>query len=96
MLSELIKKYYQNHQDWYFENSANEIGIWVDDYERHPDTGCALANNGYWRNEEEIEEQAQRSFAENFVKVELDYITEEASEEEKNKLEEEIYNIINN
>ena len=82
--------------DWYFENSANEIGIWVDDYERHPDTGCALENNGYWKNEEKIEDQAKRSFAENFVKVELDYITEELSEEEKNKLEEEIYNIINN
>ena len=80
MLNELIKKYYQRHRDWYFENSAKEIGIWIED-----------GKNSHWKNEKEIEEQAKRSFAENFSKIEFDFLLWEQRE----KLAEEIYNIIN-
>jgi len=70
-IKDLIQNSWKDNQSRYFDRAAEEVGIWVPDYERHPDTGQILADVGYYSNEEEIEEKAKELFLDDLFENEL-------------------------
>lgn len=42
-----IKEVWKDYRDGFEEDAAKEVGIVVEDYVRHPDTGLILADNSY-------------------------------------------------
>lgn len=73
-LDEYIKEVWKDYRDGFEEDAAREVGIVVEDYERHPDTGCILADNSYIKNEEEVEERAKEMFIEAIIDDPFDYL----------------------
>ena len=73
-LDEYIKEVWRNYQDGFEEDAAKEVGIIVEDYERHPDTGSILADNSYIKNEDEVEERAKEMFIDAIIDDPFDYL----------------------
>ena len=73
-LDEYIKDVWRNYQDGFEEDAAKEVGIIVEDYERHPDTGSILADNSYIKNEDEVEERAKEMFIDEILDSPFDYL----------------------
>lgn len=46
-LDAYIKEVWRDYRDGFEEDAAKEVGIIVEDYVRHPDTGAILADNSY-------------------------------------------------
>jgi hypothetical protein len=68
----ILRKYYFNKKDQYFDEVSEDIGIWQ--------SGCHVANDpndaepGYWENEEEIEDGALSLYIEKLYHVNDDLI----------------------
>ena len=85
-LDEYIKKVWENYKDGFEEDAAKEVGIVVEDYERHPDTGAILADNSYIKNEDEVEERAKEMFIDAIIDDPFDYLDANIVRELINKL----------
>ena len=85
-LDEYIKEVWKDYKDGFEEDAAKEVGIVVEDYERHPDTGSILADNSYIKNEEEVEERAKEMFIDAIIDNPLDYLDIDKVREFINKL----------
>ena len=85
-LDEYIKEVWRNYQDGFEEDAAKEVGIIVEDYERHPDTGSVLADNSYIKNEDEVEERAKEMFIDAIIDDPFDYLDADKVRELINKL----------
>lgn len=88
-LDEYIKEVWEDYRDGFEEDAAREVGIVVEDYIRHPDTGLILADNSYIRNEEEVEEKAKEMFIEAIIDDPFNYLDADRIRECINKLIEE-------
>lgn len=88
-LDEYIKEVWEDCKDGFEEDAAREVGIVVEDYIRHPDTGCILADNSYIKNEEEVEEKAKEMFIEAVIDDPYNYLDADRIRECINKLIEE-------
>ena len=73
-LDKYIKEVWNDYRDGFEEDAAREVGIVVEDYVRHPDTGAILADNSYIKNEEEVEERAKEMFIEAIIDDPFDYL----------------------
>lgn len=73
-LDEYIKEVWEDYRDSFEEDAAKEVGIVVEDYIRHPDTGSILADNSYIKNEEEVIERAQEMFIEAIIDDPFNYL----------------------
>ena len=58
------------------EKVSEEVGTWVSDYYKG-DHGEILADNGFYTNEDEIEQRAKEIFTENVIDDPFSYIDEE-------------------
>lgn len=85
-LDEYIKEVWEDYRDGFEEDAAREVGIVVEDYIRHPDTGLILADNSYIRNEEEVEEKAKEMFIEALIDDPFNYLDADRIRECINKL----------
>ena len=85
-LDEYIKEVWKNYKDGFEEDAAKEVGIIVEDYERHPDTGAVLADNSYIKNEDEVEERAKEMFIDAIIDNPFDYLDADKVRELINKL----------
>ena len=85
-LDKYIKEVWRNYQDGFEEDAAKEVGIIVEDYERHPDTGSILADNSYIKNEDEVEERAKEMFIDAIIDEPFDYLDANIVRELINKL----------
>lgn len=85
-LDEYIKEVWEDYRDGFEEDAAREVGIVVEDYIRHPDTGLILADNSYIRNEEEVEEKAKEMFIEAIIDDPYNYLDADRIRECINKL----------
>lgn len=85
-LDEYIKEVWRNYRDGFEEDAAKEVGIIVEDYERHPDTGSVLADNSYIKNEDEVEERAKEMFIDAIIDDSFDYLDANIVRELINKL----------
>ena len=73
-LDAYIKEVWEDYRDSFEEDAVKEIGIVVEDYIRHPDTGCILADNSYIKNEEEVIERAKELFIEAIIDDSYNYL----------------------
>ncbi len=73
-LDEYIKEVWEDYRDSFEEDAAKEVGIVVEDYVRHPDTGLILADNSYIKNEDEVEERAKEMFIDAIIDGPFDYL----------------------
>lgn len=73
-LDEYIKEVWEYYRDGFEEKAAEEVGIVVEDYERHPDIGVVLADNSYIKNEDEVEERAKEMFIDEIIDSPFDYL----------------------
>ena len=85
-LNEYIKEVWEDYRDGFEEDAAKEVGIIVEDYERHPDTGSILADNSYIKNEDEVEERAKEMFIDAIIDSPFDYLDIDRVKEFINKL----------
>lgn len=85
-LDKYIKEVWRNYQDGFEEDAVKEVGIVVEDYERHPDTGSVLADNSYIKNEDEVEERAKEMFIDAIIDDPFDYLDANIVRELINKL----------
>ena len=85
-LDKYIKEVWENYRDGFEEDAAKEVGIVVEDYERHPDTGSILADNSYIKNEDEVEERAKEMFIDAIIDDPFDYLDANIVRELINKL----------
>lgn len=63
-MNKFLNDFFEAKRNFYIEKSCEQVGKWISNYERHPDTGCILADSGYYENEDEIEEYAKGLFLE--------------------------------
>ena len=73
-LDTYIKEVWEDYRDSFEEDAAREVGIVVEDYIRHPDTGCILADNSYIKNEEEVIERAKELCIEAIIDDPYNYL----------------------
>ena len=73
-LDEYIKEVWENYKDGFEEDAAGEVGIIVEDYGRHPDTGAVLVDDSYIGNEEEVKEKAKEMFIDAIIDSPFDYL----------------------
>ena len=85
-LDEYIKEVWENYKDGFEEDAAGEVGIIVEDYGRHPDTGVVLVDDSYIGNEEEVEEKAKEMFIDAIIDSPFDYLDVDKVKELINKL----------
>lgn len=85
-LDKYIKEVWEYYRDGFEEDAVKEVGIIVEDYERHPDTGSILADNSYIKNEDEVEEKAKEMFIDAVIDNPFDYLEEDKIREFINKL----------
>ena len=85
-LDEYIKEVWKNYRDGFEEDAAGEVGIVVEDYGRHPDTGAVLVDGSYIDNEEEVKEKAKEMFIDAIIDSPFDYLDEDKIRELINKL----------
>ena len=85
-LDKYIKEVWADYRDGFEEDAAKEVGIVVEDYERHPDTGSILADNSYIKNEDEVEERAKEMFIDAIIDDPFDYLDANIVRELINKL----------
>lgn len=76
-LDEYIKEVWNNYKDGFEEDAAGEVGVVVEDYGRHPDTGVVLVDSSYIDNEEEVKERAKEMFIDAIMDSPLDYLDED-------------------
>ena len=85
-LDEYIKEVWENYRDGFEEDAAGEVGIVVEDYGRHPDTGAVLVDDSYIGNEEEVKEKAKEMFIDAIIDSPFDYLDTDKVRELINKL----------
>ena len=97
---ELIKKeintLYQKGRDKFFDIASEKVGVEVRDFHRHSDTGSILADNSYWKNEKEIEEESKKIFAEEFYEYNFINVFNSDIADSKDQIIKEIINYIGN